>query len=431
MVYRPTARVLTVLELLQAHGRMTGAELAQRLEVDIRTVRHYIEMLADLGIPVEAVRGRYGAYRLRPGYKLPPLIFTEDESEALTLSLLLAREYGLTTTAPAIEGVLAKVERVLPASTRSRLQAMEQTVIFESKAFYAPPQARVVTTLSESVQSGRRLHLHYRSARSEVTERAFDPYGVVYHEGLWYTIGYCHLRQEQRLLRLDRILSVEPLNEMFPLPKDFSALSAVQQALASVPSTWQIEVCLQTTLEEALRQSSLSSAYFEETPNGVLVRGDAGDLQWAARQLAHLDVPFMIHRPLELRTVLRQHALTIASYAEQTKERQVSKEAGLSPDMGRLGHLSHQKANKVGRAPRERKSAAGRKTRSRRGVARQPRQLSLDTRTIACLDVMQVNNSELFERLLRYHPPFIEAWTKAGYALSELGEPGVGTNIQS
>src|SRR5262249_36578522 len=150
-----------------------------------------------------------------------------------------------------------------------------------------------------------RLRLRYRSTRSEVTERAFDPYGVVYHDGLWYTIGHCHLRQEQRLFRLDRILSVESLHETFPAPEDFSALSAVQQALASVPNAWQIEVCLQTTLEKALRQSSLSSAYFEETPNGVLVRGDAADLLWAARRLAALDVPFIIHRPLELRTVVR------------------------------------------------------------------------------------------------------------------------------
>lgn len=97
MVYRPTARVLTVLELLQSHGRMTGAEFARRLEVNIRTVRDYIEMLGDLGIPVEAERGRYGAYRLRPGYQLPPLIFTEEVSLALTLSLLIEREQGLTS----------------------------------------------------------------------------------------------------------------------------------------------------------------------------------------------------------------------------------------------------------------------------------------------------------------------------------------------
>jgi predicted DNA-binding transcriptional regulator YafY len=111
--------VLTVLELLQSHERMTGAELARRLEADIRTVRNYVQMLMDVGIPVEAERGRYGAYRLRAGYKLPPLIFTEDEALALTLSLLVARESDLVTAAPAFAGVLAKVERVLPAATRA------------------------------------------------------------------------------------------------------------------------------------------------------------------------------------------------------------------------------------------------------------------------------------------------------------------------
>jgi predicted DNA-binding transcriptional regulator YafY len=97
VVYRPTARVLTVLELLQAHGRLTGAELARRLELDMRTVRNYIQRLADLGVPISAERGRYGAYFLRPGYKLPPLIFTEDESLALTLSLLVAHAHASLT----------------------------------------------------------------------------------------------------------------------------------------------------------------------------------------------------------------------------------------------------------------------------------------------------------------------------------------------
>ncbi len=91
MVYRPTARVLTVLELLQARGRMTGAALAERLEVDVRTVRKYVETLQDLGIPVEAERGRYGGYRLRPGFKLPPLMLNDDEALAITLGLLAAR----------------------------------------------------------------------------------------------------------------------------------------------------------------------------------------------------------------------------------------------------------------------------------------------------------------------------------------------------
>jgi len=319
MVYRPTARVLTVLELLQSHGRMTGAELARRLEVNIRTVRDYVEMLLDLGIPVEAERGRYGAYRLRPGYKLPPLIFTEEESLALTLSLVMAREQGLAQTSPAFEGVLAKVMRVLPETTRAQVQAIEQTVIFEDRSFRVIPSVLTITTLSSALQTGRCVRLHYHSARSQVTERVFDPYGVVYHEGAWYTIGYCHLRQGQRLFRLDRIQQIEATSETFSLPVNFDALGAVQRALASVPRVWQVEVWLQTTVEEIQRKTRLSKAQFEEVSNGVLLRGDVEDLPWLACFLAGLGVPLIIHHPPELRIALRDYALLLASYAERAE----------------------------------------------------------------------------------------------------------------
>ena len=96
-MYHPTIRVLTVLELLQARGRLTGPELAERLEVDLRTVRRYVTMLQDLGIPVEAERGRHGGYRLRPGFRLPPLLFTDDEALAIMLGLLAARRLGAET----------------------------------------------------------------------------------------------------------------------------------------------------------------------------------------------------------------------------------------------------------------------------------------------------------------------------------------------
>jgi predicted DNA-binding transcriptional regulator YafY len=320
LVYRPTARVLTVLELLQSYSRMTGAELARRLEVDIRTVRHYVEMLQDLGIPVEAERGRYGAYRLRPGYKLPPLIFTEDEALALTLSLLVGRQAGLATTEPAFESVFAKVERVLPDTTRQRIQAVEQTVVFEKiKALNTKPSTLAVTVLSSAVQTTHCVRLEYRSGRDAVTERVFDPYGVVYHGGLWYTIGYCHLRQGQRLFRLDRIVQVAALDERFVRPSDFDALAAVQRSLASMPGMWLVEVWLETTSQEAQRQLRFSKAYFEEQENGVILRGESDDLEWLARRLALLSVPFTIQHPIELRQVLRQHALKLINYAARTE----------------------------------------------------------------------------------------------------------------
>src|SRR4051812_46273377 len=116
--YRPTTRLLSMLELLQARGRIGGPELARRLEVSERTVRRYAAMLQEMGVPVKGERGRYGAYFLRPGYRLPPMMFTDEEALGLTLGLLAARGLGLSGAAPAVEGALAKLERVMPEALR-------------------------------------------------------------------------------------------------------------------------------------------------------------------------------------------------------------------------------------------------------------------------------------------------------------------------
>ncbi|NEA21409.1 HTH domain-containing protein, partial [Actinomadura bangladeshensis] len=123
-----------MLELLQAHHRIGGAELARRLGVDERTVRRYAARLDDLGVPVTADRGRHGGYRLMPGYKLPPLMLTDDEAAAVVLGLLAGRRMGLP--GQATETALAKVQRVLPAALRDRVQALRDTL-----GFTAPDRA--------------------------------------------------------------------------------------------------------------------------------------------------------------------------------------------------------------------------------------------------------------------------------------------------
>ena len=150
-MYFPTTRVLTVLEMLQSHQQLSGPEIAQRLEVNTRTVRRYITMLQDLGIPVEAERGRYGAYRLRPGFKLPPLMFTEEEVLALTLGLLAARKLGLAVAAPAVEGALAKIERVLPHTLRGRVQAVQEALVFDFNLPATAPSSDIISTLAAAL----------------------------------------------------------------------------------------------------------------------------------------------------------------------------------------------------------------------------------------------------------------------------------------
>src|SRR5215207_4395165 len=128
-MYHPTGRALTVLELLQSRPSITGPELAERLEMDVRTVRRYITILQDIGIPIEGTIGRHGGYRLRPGFKLPPLMFTEEEATAIALGLLGTSWLEIGLSSAAIEGALAKVARVLPARGRERLNAVSAHLI--------------------------------------------------------------------------------------------------------------------------------------------------------------------------------------------------------------------------------------------------------------------------------------------------------------
>ena len=301
-MYYPTTRVLTVLELLQSHPAMTGAEIARRLEVDVRTARRYIATLEELGIPVTADRGRYGGYRLTPGFKLPPLMLTEDEALALTLGLRAAQRLGLAAHAPAVEGALAKVERVLPHPVRARVRAVEEALAWDmGPRAGGGPDGAVILALGAASRERRRVALRYRRLDGEETERTFDPYGLVCRRSHWYTAGHCHLRGGVRLFRLDRVGEARVLEETFERPAGFDVLEFVLRSLGSVPRHWSVEVLLETTLEEARRQIAPEIAVLEATEAGVMLRCYTDDLPWMARILARLDCPFVVRCPSELR----------------------------------------------------------------------------------------------------------------------------------
>src|SRR5215471_14221911 len=321
-MYHPTTRVLTVLELLQSHRQMSGPKLAERLEVDIRSVRRYITMLQELGIPIEAERGRYGTYRMRPGYKLPPLMFTEDEALAMTLGLLAARRLGLAVAAPAIEGALAKVDRVLPATLRERVQAVQEMLVLDivpPDTYVSIPGGSMLLTFSTAAQQERQVWMRYRSGSAEETERAIDPYGLVYHAGLWYAVGHCHLRQGLRVFRLDRVLQAELRDEEFTRPDNFDSLGYLTRTIASMPGTWRVEVLLEMTLEEAQRRVPATIATLEEVPEGVIMRCYAQSLEWMAHFLVGLRCPLVVREPVDLRDALREVAREIAQLAERTE----------------------------------------------------------------------------------------------------------------
>jgi predicted DNA-binding transcriptional regulator YafY len=310
-MYHPTTRVLAVLELLQTHGQMSGAEIARRLEVDPRTVRRYVATLEEMGIPITAERGRHGAYMLVAGFKLPPMMFTDDEALALSVGLLAARGLGLAEAAPAVASAQAKLERVMPANLRRRLRAVDETVSLDLSRPFPPADNAALATLTAAAQARRRVALCYRTASSEESERDFDPYGLAYREGCWYAVGWCHLRRGLRTFRLDRIRSVRPLETGFTRPEGFDALAHLVSSVATLPRRHAVEVLLATDLATARRELFATLGLLEPAGEGVLLRGQADDLAWFARELARLPFPFEVVRPPELGEALRELARTL------------------------------------------------------------------------------------------------------------------------
>lgn len=315
-MYHPTTRALAVLALLQSHGRMTGAELARRLEVNVRTVRDYITILQDLGAPIVAERGRNGAYELDSGFKLPPMMFTDDEALALAVGLAAARHLGLAEMVHAIESARTKLEQVMPVELTNRVRALAESITLDLNGAAMPFPSTVMLTLSSAAQLRQRVRMRYRSRQDDETQRDFDPYGLAYRQGKWYVVGHCGLRHGLRSFRLDRVMEIELTETHFERPQHFDTLLHVVQAIATLPRPFTFEVLLKTDLVRAQQEIFGALGVLEPRGDGVLMRGSTESLDWVARELARLPFDFVVYEPEALRDELRQRAAQLVRLAD-------------------------------------------------------------------------------------------------------------------
>jgi predicted DNA-binding transcriptional regulator YafY len=342
---RPTAQVLTLLELLQSGGIRTTAELASRLGVDERTVRRYVDHLVDLDVPVESVRGRYGGYRLASGYRMPPLMLSDDEALAVLLGLVAGRRAGLMTAAgTAGETAAAKIRRVLPKRLADRL-----STVLESLAFTAPPgefavpETATLLTVADAVRQHRPVSIRYTTGDGRRSERILHPYGLVAHSGRWYVTGADPEVGEDRTFRLDRIADARTRPGSFEPPAGFDPAQRVLSGLASAPYRHQVALRVRGTAEQIRTRLPASIATITEPPAGPagrapadaaggtdpapadlepahwpLVELRAERLDWLPGLLASLDLPFAIERPAELRDLVIAFADRLAASARRT-----------------------------------------------------------------------------------------------------------------
>ncbi|MET7747617.1 YafY family protein [Micromonospora sp. NPDC005367] len=326
---RPAGRVLTLLELLQSGGIRTVAELADRLGVDGRTVRRYVDHLIDLDVPVEAVRGRYGGYRLGPGYRLPPLMLSNDEALAALLGLIAGRRAGLMTTADtAGETAAAKIRRVLPERVARRLDTVLESLAFTaSPGEFATPDAEVLLTIADAVRHRRPVSIRYTDRHGRRSERSLHPYGIVAHSGRWYVTGTDPEISSDRTFRLDRIADARTLPGSFEAPVEPGPAQRVLSGFATAEYRHRVTLRIHGTVEQIRARLPASVATVDEpapeaggdpeTERWLRVELRAERLDWLPPVLASLGRPFVIERPDELRGLVIAFADRLASYARE------------------------------------------------------------------------------------------------------------------
>jgi len=316
-VLGPTSRLLELLEILQTQSLTTGGEISRRLEIDARTVRRYVAALQALDIPVEGQRGVGGGYRIRPGYRLPPLMLKDDEAVAIVLGLMGARRLTIDQEMDPVEGALEKILRVLPAALRRQVEALEQTLGFTGgPPRAAPVRGTVALLLADAIRRRRRVRTAYRSFTGERTRRELSPFGLVVHDGRWYLAANDHGRDDLRTFRVDRMSGARLADEAALAPPDgFDAVGHVSRSLARVPWRWEVEVLLDLPVDEAAQRLPATLAELIPSGSQTLLRMRVGSLDWTAGVLAGLGCDFTIRAPDELRASVTALAGRLAASA--------------------------------------------------------------------------------------------------------------------
>lgn len=221
---KTSARLLSLLSLLQARRDWPGALLAERLEVSPRTVRRDVDRLRELGYPIVATKGPDGGYRLDAGTELPPLLFDDEQAVALAVALRIA-----TTTGAGMEEAAARalttVRQVMPARLRRRIDTLQVTAV-ERPATRPNPQvdSSVLMALSAAVHACEVLRFDYTPAsppgatdadRAEPPPRRVQPHHVVTWGGRWYLVAWDLDREDWRTFRADRITPRTPTGPRF------------------------------------------------------------------------------------------------------------------------------------------------------------------------------------------------------------------------
>jgi len=316
----PTARALLALEVIQDNPGITAQQLGERLGVSDRAARRYVAILREAELPVEAVSGPHGGYRVGRGLRLPPLMFTTVEAMGLVMAVLEGHRYAADSGDP-VGGALAKIVRSLPDRVARPVRAVRET----SAAPPPAPETRVspelTSRLIEACAAARPLRVVYRP-RPDAADREMEiePWAVVLRHSRWYLLGWSRSRQARRVLRVDRIRAAEPQPGTFTPPPDLDALGALEDHL-SQGWPYPVEVIIDAKVEDVERWLPRSLGRLEPAAEGrTRLRASTEDPDWYVRRLAVLPASFRILGSDPVRYAMAELSCLLAKSADRLGE---------------------------------------------------------------------------------------------------------------
>jgi predicted DNA-binding transcriptional regulator YafY len=298
---------------LQSRRDWTGAELADRAGVGLRTLRRDIGRLRDLGYPVEARPGAAGGYRLGVGAALPPLLLDDEEAVAVAVSLHTAATGSVAGLEETSLQALTKLQQMLPSRLRHRIGAFHATTVPLAGPGSQPDRADIdlLTGIAAACRDQRRLRITY-PGRDGVTTREVEPHRLVHTPRRWYLLAWDVGRGDWRTFRVDRIQG--PLGmagarfAQRALPAGDVA-AYVSQSIASAPYTYQARILFRATLADvAPRTSPAAGRLVAAGPNACILHAGSNSLDELALFVWLKGFEFEVLDPPELVPVLRSLA---------------------------------------------------------------------------------------------------------------------------
>jgi predicted DNA-binding transcriptional regulator YafY len=320
-----SARLLRLLSLLQTSRDWTGPELAERLQVSGRTVRADVGRLRALGYPVVGTRGAIGGYRLGAGAHLPPLLLNDEEAVAVTVGLRTAAGGGgaVAGLEEASLRALAKLEQVLPAGLRRRVDALQAyTVPVPADQPGPAVDPGLLSSLAAACRDREGLRFDYQNHDGTGSRRDVEPYRLVNWGRRWYLLAYDLGRDDWRTFRVDRIRPRVPNNPHFtPRPLPTGNVAAYVSGRVSA-AAWRhtARVLVHASAAEVADRINPAVGTVEPVDDHTCVLHTGADsVETLAVHLGLLNADFEVTGPAELvehlRRLARRYAVSVPSAA--------------------------------------------------------------------------------------------------------------------